>query len=198
MVFPVVMYECESWTVKKAERRRIDSFKLGWWRRLLRVPWTARISNHSILKKIGPEYSLKGLTLKLQYFGHLMWSLWLIGKDLITRKDWRQEEKGMTEDEMVGWHHWLNGHEFEQTLGDGERQGSLACCSPWGYKESDMAERLNHNKWESNRHLLLRHQLKLTSLSIGLISELSSQLAVLKQVPGILDTPQWAASLVGI
>ena len=96
----------------------------------------------------------------------------------------------MTKGKMIEWHHHINGHEFEQTLGDGERQGSLACCSPWGYKESDMAERLNHNKWESNRHLLLRHQLKLTSLSIGLISELSSQLAVLKQVPGILDTPQ--------
>ena len=66
------MYECESWTIKKANHRRIDAFKLWWWRRLLRVPWTARRSNHSILKKIGPEYSLKGLTLKLQYFGHLM------------------------------------------------------------------------------------------------------------------------------
>ena len=123
---------------------------------------------------------------------------WLIGKDLITGKDWRQEEKGMTEDEMVGWHHRLNEHEFEQTLGDGERQGSLACCSPWGYKESDMTQRLNNNKWESNGHLLLRHQLKLTSLFIGLGSELSSQLVVLQRVPGLLDTPQWAASLVDI
>ena len=71
VIFPVFMYECESWTIKKANHRRIDAFKLWWWRRLLRVPWTARRSNHSILKKIGPEYSLKGLTLKLQYFGHL-------------------------------------------------------------------------------------------------------------------------------
>ena len=74
MVFPVVMYGCESWTVKKAEHRRIDAFELWWWRRLLRVPWTARRSNQSILKEIGPEYLLKGLMLKLklQYFGHLM------------------------------------------------------------------------------------------------------------------------------
>ena len=73
---------------------------------------------------------------------------WLIGKDSDARKDWRQEEKGTTEDEMVGWHHWLHGHEFEQALGDGEGQGSLGHCSPWGHKESDMTERLN---WFSYR-----------------------------------------------
>ena len=73
MVFPVVMYECESWTIKKAEHRRIDAFELWCWRRLLRVPWTTRRSNQSILKEISPEYSLEGLMLKLQYFGHLMW-----------------------------------------------------------------------------------------------------------------------------
>ena len=75
MIFPVVMYGCESWTIKKAESRRIDTFELWCWRRLLRVPWTARRSNQSILKKISPEYSLEGLILKLklQYFGHLMW-----------------------------------------------------------------------------------------------------------------------------
>ena len=72
MVFPVVMYGCESWTVKKAERRRIDAFELWCWRRLLRVPWTARRSNQSILKEVSPEYSLEGLMLKLQYSGHLM------------------------------------------------------------------------------------------------------------------------------
>ena len=74
MIFPVVMYECESWTVKKAERQRIDAFELWCWRRLLRVPWTAERSNKSILNKINPEYSLEGLMLKLklQYFGHLM------------------------------------------------------------------------------------------------------------------------------
>ena len=74
---------------------------------------------------------------------------WLIGKDSDAGKDCRQEEKGMTEDEMVGWHHWLNGHEFEQTPGDGEGQGSLACCSPWGHKELDMTEQLNNSNWFS-------------------------------------------------
>ena len=145
MVFPVVMYRC-----KKAEHRRIDAFELGCWRRLLRAPWTARRSNQSILKEISPEYSLKVLMLKLklQYFANLMWNLfqWLLGKDLDARKDWRQEEKGTTEGEMVGRHHWLNGYEFEQTLGDGEGQRSLARCSPWGRKESDMTEQLNSSK----------------------------------------------------
>ena len=75
MVFPVFMYECESWTIKKAEHQRIDAFELWYWRRLLRVPWTARISNQSLLKETNPEYSLEGLMLKLklQYFGHLLW-----------------------------------------------------------------------------------------------------------------------------
>ena len=114
LVFPVVMYGCESWTIKKAEHQRIDAFELWCWRRLLRAPWTARRSNQSILKEISPECSLEGLMLKLklQYFGHLMAKSWLIWKDPDVGKDWGQEEKGTTEDEMVGWHHWLNGHEF--------------------------------------------------------------------------------------
>ena len=114
-VFPVVRYWCESWTIKKAEHRRIDAFELWCWRRLLRVPWTARRSIQSILKEISPEYSLEGLMLKLklQYFGHLMRGTWLIWKDPNSGKDWRQEEKGTTEDEMVGWHHRLSRHEFE-------------------------------------------------------------------------------------
>ena len=109
MVFPVVMYGCENWTVKKAERQRIDAFELWCWRRLLRVPWTARRSNQSILKEISPGCSLEGmrLTLKLQYFGHLT------GKDSDAGRDWGQEEKGTTEDEMAGWHHRLDGHKFE-------------------------------------------------------------------------------------
>ena len=115
MVFPVVMYGWESWTVKKAERQRIDAFELWCWRRLLGVPWAGRRSNKSILKEISPEYSLEGmmLKLKLQYFGHLMQStdIW---KDPDSEKDWRQEEQGTTENEMVGWHHWFNGHDFEQ------------------------------------------------------------------------------------
>ena len=114
MAFPVVMYGCASWTIKKVECQRTDAFKLWCWRRLLRVPWTARRSNQSILKEINPEYSLEGLMLKLklQYFSHLMWRTDASG-DPDAGKDWKGEEKGMIEDEMVGWHHWLNGHEFE-------------------------------------------------------------------------------------
>ena len=140
MVFSVAMYGWESWTMRKAEYRRIDAFELRCWRRLLRVPWTARKSNQCILKEISPEYSLEELTLKLklQYFGHLIQR-----KDPDVGKDWRKEEKGTTEDDMVGWHHQLNGHEFEQALGIGDGQGSWVCCSPWGCKELDMTERLN-------------------------------------------------------
>ena len=147
MVFPVVMYRCESWTWKKAEHWRIDAFKLWCWRRLLRVPWTTRRSNQLIQKGINPKYSLEGLMLKLklQYFGCLFdMKSWLIGKDPDAGKDWRQE-KGATEDEMVGWHHRLNGLEFEQTVGDSEGQKSLMCCSSWGCKELDTNERLNNN-----------------------------------------------------
>ena len=105
-VFPMVMYRCESWSTKKAECRRIDAFELWCWRRLLRVPWTARRSNQSILKEISPECSLEGLMLKLklQYFGHLMQRVESLEKTDAGR-DWGQEEKGTTEDEMAGWHH---------------------------------------------------------------------------------------------
>ena len=112
MVFPVVMYGCESWTVKKAECRRIDAFELWCWRRLLMVPWTARRSNQSILKEISPGCSLEGLMLKLKLWPPHAKS-WVIGKDPDAGRDWGQEEKGMTEDEMAGWHHQLDGHEFE-------------------------------------------------------------------------------------
>ena len=103
MVFPVLMYGCESWTVKKAEHCKIDAFEVWCWRRLLRVPWTARRSNQSILKEIILGCSLQGLMLKLklQYFGYLMWS-WLIGKDPDAGRDWGQEEKRTTEAEMAG------------------------------------------------------------------------------------------------
>ena len=112
MVFPVVMYGCETWTIKKVKCQRFDAFELWCWRRLLRVPWTARRSNQSILKEIGPEYSLEGLMLKLklQYFGHLMQRADSFEKTLMLGKT---EREGMTEDEMVGWHQGLNGHEFE-------------------------------------------------------------------------------------
>ena len=112
MVFPVVIYGCESWTVKKTECWKIDASELLCWRRLLRVPGTARRSNQSIQKEISREYSLERLMLKLQYFEHLMQRL--IGKDSDAEKAWTWEEKRTTEDEMVGWHHWLDGHEFEQ------------------------------------------------------------------------------------
>ena len=110
----------------------------------MRVPWTARRSKQSILKEISPECSLKGpmLKLKLQYFGHLMQRTDSLEKTLMLGKT-RWEEKGTTEDEMVGWHHQLNGHEFEQVARVGDGQGSLGWCSPWGCKESDTTERLN-------------------------------------------------------
>ena len=110
MVFPVVMYGCESWTVKKAEHRRIDSFELWCWKRLLRVPWTATRSNQSILKEISPVCSLEGLMLKLklQYFGHLMRRVDSLEKTMLGGIG-GQEEKGTTEDEMAGWHHRLDG-----------------------------------------------------------------------------------------
>ena len=113
MVFPVVMYGCESCTIKKAECRRIDAFELWCWRRLLRVPWTVRRSNQSILKEISPGSSLEGLMLKLklQYFGHLIRRADTFEKMLMLGK--RQEEKGMTEAEMAEYHHRLDGHEFE-------------------------------------------------------------------------------------
>ena len=113
MVFPVVMYGCERWTVKKAECLRIDAFELWCWRRLLRVPQTARRSNQSILKKISPGCSLEGLMmkLKLQYFGHLMGRVDSLEKTDAGR-NWGQEEKGTIEDEMAGWLHQLGGHEF--------------------------------------------------------------------------------------
>ena len=149
MVFPGVMYGCESWTIKKAEHQRIDDFELWCWRRLLRVPWTARRSNQSILKEISPENSLEGLMLKLKL--PIFWPSdvknWLIEKDPDAGRV--KQEKGTTEDEMVGWHHWLDGYEFEQVAGVGDGQGGLAHCSPWGHKESDTTEQLN---WYKKMH----------------------------------------------
>ena len=106
MVFPVVLYGCENWAIKKAECQRIDAFELWCWRRFLRVPWTARRSNHSVLKEISPEYSLEGLMLKLklQYFGHWMQRADSLDITLMLRKI-EGEEKGMTDDKMIGWHH---------------------------------------------------------------------------------------------
>ena len=114
MVFPVVTYGYESWTIKKAEHRRIDAFELWCWRRLLRVPWTARRSSQSILKEISPEYSLEGLILKLNSNPLATWCEELTHlKRPWSGKDWGQEEKEMTEYETIWWHHQLNGHESE-------------------------------------------------------------------------------------
>ena len=132
--------------VKKAERWRIDVFELWCWRRLLRVPWTARRSNQSILKEISPGCSLEGLVLKLKL--RILWpphaKSWLFGKDPYAGRNWGQEEKGMTEDEMAGWHHQLDGHEFGWTPGIGDEQGGLAWCNSWGRRVGhDWATELN-------------------------------------------------------
>ena len=150
MVFPVVMYGCKSRAIKKAEHWRIDAFELWCWRRLLRVPWTARRSNQSILKEINPEYSLEGLKLKLQYFGHLMWRIDALEKTLMLGKIEGGRRRGR-QDELVGWHHWCGGRESEWTPGVGDGQGGLACCCPRGRKVGhDWATELNWGGgWQS-------------------------------------------------
>ena len=144
MVYLVAMYGCKSWTIKKSEHWRIDAFELSCWKKLLRVPWTARRSNQSILKEISP--GILGRT-DAKAETPILWpplvKIWLIGKDSESGKDWEQEEKGTTEDEMARWHHHLDGHEFQWTLGVGDEQGGLACCNSWGHKELDTTERLN-------------------------------------------------------
>ena len=120
MVFPVVRYGCESWTVKKAERRRIDAFELWCWRRLLRVPWTARRSNQSILKESWVFFGRTDAKAETLVLWPPRAKSWLIGKDSDAGSDWGQEEKGMIEDEMAGWHHRLDGHEYEWTVMDRE------------------------------------------------------------------------------
>ena len=143
MVFPVVMYGCESWVIKKDECQRIDAFELWRWRRLLRVTWTARKSNQSILKKISPEYSLEGLMLrlKLQYFGHLMRRANSFERTLMLGKIEDGRRRGQ---QRIRWLDGIHvGHVFGWAPGVGDGQGGLAWCSPWGRKESDMTEQLN-------------------------------------------------------
>ena len=122
----------------------------------LRVPWTARRSNQSILKEISPEYLLEGLMLKLKL--PIFWppdaKSWLTGKDPDAGKNWRWEEKGTTEDEMVGWHHRLNGHEFEQAPGVGDGQGGLASCSPWVLKSWTQLSEWTELNWRCKGSLL--------------------------------------------
>ena len=128
MVFPVAIYRCESWTIKKSECWGIDAFELWCWRRHLRDPWIARRSNQSILKEINPECSVEGTDAEAEtpILCPPDAKNWLIGKNPDAGRDWGQEEKGTTEHEMAGWHHWLDGHDFEQTQGDSGEQGSLA------------------------------------------------------------------------
>ena len=141
LVFSVVMHRCEIWTIKKA-----DTFKLWGWGRLLGVPWTAEI------KPVNPKGNQSWIfigRIDAEAETPILWppdtKSWLIGKDPDVGKDWVQKEKGVTEDETVGWHHQYNGYECEQTLGDNEGQGRLACCCPWDHKESDTTEWLNNN-----------------------------------------------------
>ena len=140
MLFPVVMYECKSWSLKKAECWRIDAFELWCWRRLLRVPWTARRSNQSVLKQINPQFI--GRT-DFEAETSMLWppdaKSWLIWKDPNAGKDWRWEEKGTTEDEMAGWHHRLNGREFGWKLGSWWWTGRPVVLQSMG------SQRVGHN-----------------------------------------------------
>ena len=141
----VYMWELDH---KEIWLKRIDVFELWCWRRLLRVPWTARRSNQSILKEINPEYSFRTDT---ETETPILWppdvKNWPIWKDPDDGKIWMWEEKGMSDDDTVGWHHQLNGHEFEYILGVGDGHGGLACFSPWGCKELDRTEWLNWADW---------------------------------------------------
>ena len=141
--------------MKKAECRRIYAFELWCWRRLLRVPWTARRLNQSVLKEISPEYSLEELMLKLklQYFGHPMGRTDSLEKTLMLER-LKASGEGATEDEMIEWHHRLDGREFELDPEDSEGQGSLGCSSPWGCKELDKYELLNNNNMRITYNIL--------------------------------------------
>ena len=144
MVLPVVMYGCESWTVKKAEHWRIDAFELWCWRRLESpVDYKEIQAVHS--KGFQPWVFFGRIDAKAET--PILWpphvKSWVIGKDSDAGRDWGQEEKGTTEDEMAGWHHWLDGRESERTPGVGDGQGGLACCDSWGHKELDTTKQLN-------------------------------------------------------
>ena len=137
MVFPVIMYGCESWTIKKAECWRIDAFELWCWRRLWRVSW---MQGDPVHPKGNQSWIFIGRT-DAEAETPILWPLdaksWFIWKDPDAGNVWRQEEKGMAEDGMIGWHCRLDGHEFEQTLGVGDGQEGLVCCSPWGHRVRD-------------------------------------------------------------
>ena len=174
--------------VKKAEHRRIDAFELWCWRRLLRVPWTARRSNQSWV-----------------FFGRndakaetpVLWAphvkSWRIGKDSDAGRDWGQEEKGTTEDEMAGWHHRLDGRKFDRTLGVGGGQGGLACCDSWGHKESDTTERLNWTELTSLKEAAFISMVKsIFSFSLSLLKLLLLLLSRFSRIR-LCATPKTAA-----
>ena len=157
MVFLVVLYGCESWTIKKAEHQRMYAFELWCWRRLLRVPWIAKIKpvnpkgNQSCIFIWRTDAEVEAQILPPDEKN------WLTRKDCDAGKDWGQDEKGTTEDEMVGRHHRLDGHEFEQAPGDSEGQGSLACCSSWGRRvRDDWVTELNWKSGLGHGHFLPR------------------------------------------
>ena len=144
IVLPVFMYGCEGWTTKKAECQRIHAFELWCGRRLLSS------LNCKEIQPVHPKGNQSWIFIRrtdAEAETPILWppdaKNWLIRKDLDAGQDWRQEEKEIRRDEMVGWHHRLNGHEFEQALGVGDGLGSLVCCSPWGGKESDTTQKLN-------------------------------------------------------
>ena len=177
------MYGCESWSMKRTEHWRIDAFELWCRRRLLRVPWPARRSNQSIFDFF--TWIFIGRKGRAPILGPPDLKSWRIGQDPDAGKDWRQEKKGMTVDEMVGWHHWLNGQEFEQALGVGDGQGSLAWCSPWGHKESDMTERLNWTEWSQCRALCMTASMQpwtnahFKNISLGLGAQKAPQFSLM-------------------
>ena len=145
MIFPVVTYGCESWTIKKTEHQRIDAFELWLLEKTLKSPL-----DYKEIQTVHPKGDQSWIVIRrtdTEAETPILWppdaKRWLIGKDPDAGKDWGQEEKGTTEDEMVGWHHQLNGHGFGWTPGVGDVQGGLASCGSWGHKESDTTEWLN-------------------------------------------------------
>ena len=156
MFFPVVMYGCDSWTVKKAECWRIDAFELWCWRRLLSPLDCKEIQPlHSKGDESWVFFGRNDAKAETPVLGPPHVKFWLIGKDSDVGRDWGQEENGTTENEMAGWHHRLDGREFEWTPGDGDGQGGLECCNSWGHKESDTTERLNWIELNWNPHYRL-------------------------------------------